>query len=74
METIAICNEGANALHLVMSVSLFVCVCSQTTCHYCGWICFMELCLGSDVYVMTLCICIRPGSGVIEIIFQLYYN
>jgi hypothetical protein len=29
--------------------------CSQTTCH-CGWICFMEPCLGSDVYVHTFCI------------------
>jgi len=31
----------------------------------------MELCLGSDVYVMTLCIYIRPESGVIKIIFLL---
>jgi hypothetical protein len=32
---------------------------------------FAELFLGSDVYVMTLCICIRLGSSVIEIKFLL---
>jgi hypothetical protein len=31
----------------------------------------MELCPGSDVYVMTLCICIRRGSGLIKIVFIL---
>ena len=31
----------------------------------------MELCLGSDVYVMTLCICIQLGSSLIKIIFIL---
>ena len=58
METaIVVCNTGANVLHLVMPVSFGLCS-QRRTCHSCGWMCFMELCLGSDVYIMTLCICI----------------
>lgn len=40
--------------------------------HSCGWKCFMEMCLGSDVYMLWHCVYVYDlGSGVIEIIFLL---
>lgn len=72
METIAIHNEGASIIHLEIPISFYLCY--GMMCHYYGWICFMEPYLNSDVYVHTLCICIRPRSGVIKIIFVFYYN
>lgn len=64
METIVICSECANFLHLIMAVSFGLCF--QMACHSCGLMCFMELCLGRGVYVSILCICMRPRFGVIE--------